>query len=164
MDCAEIGCVVRDQLSKFCTSQGRNTSACVHVHNPFPCLGNGWTDCAEVWCMVRDPLAMPFTQTKGGAHLQMRTCESFFGISGTDRRNALKFGVWLSTTYAFHACPKWGIMYVLKFMCAPLLRILGCTGRIIQKFGVFLDPLTMHFTQAISGGYLHVRKCNRTFF
>ena len=49
-------------------------------------------------------------------------------------------------------------------MCAILLRISGSTGRIMQKFGVLLDPFTMHFTQARSGGHPQERKCNRASF
>ena len=52
-------------------------------------------DCAEIWSVVRDPLAMRFTQTKGGVHLHVRTCEFVFRISGTAGHIALKFGVWL---------------------------------------------------------------------
>ena len=39
-------------------------------------------------------------------------------------------------------------------------RITGSIGRLLQKFGVLLDPLTRRFTQAMSGRYLHVRKWN----
>ena len=51
-------------------------------------------------------------------------------------------------------------MHVL--MCAPLFRISGSTGRIMQQFGVLLGPLTMRFTHTISGGYLQVSKCSQT--
>ena len=34
----------------------------------------------------------------------------------------------------------------------------------MQKFDELLDPLTMRFTQAITGGYPQVRKRNRTSF
>ena len=43
-------------------------------------------------------------------------------------------------------------------------RMSGSTGRIMQKFGVLLDPLTIRFTQAINGGYLQLRKCDGTSF
>ena len=68
-------------------------------------LENGWTDWAEICYVVRDPLVMYFTQTKGGAHLHVHTCEPLFRISGTTGRIALKFGVLLDplTMHFTHA-------------------------------------------------------------
>ena len=82
------------------------------------------------------------------------------------RLETCPFGVWLSINYTamyfMDVTSEVVGMHVL--MCPPLFRISGSAGRIMQKFGVLLVPLTMRFTQDISGGYLQVRKCNRTSF
>ena len=49
-DCAEIWCVVRDQLAmRFTLPRG---GVHLHVRTPFLYLENGWTDRAEIWHVV----------------------------------------------------------------------------------------------------------------
>ena len=81
---------------------------------------------------------MPHTQTKGRVHLHVRMCAPLSLISGTVEGIVLKFGyVYGPTSYALHVCYKWVTMLVL--MCTFFFRILGSTGRTMQKFGVLLD-------------------------
>ena len=35
-------------------------------------------DCAEIWQVDRDPSAMHFAEAKGGVHLHLHICSSFF--------------------------------------------------------------------------------------
>ena len=152
-------CGKRSVSLAFYTSQEWGISARAHVRIPFPYLGNDWTDCAEIWCEVRDLLAKHFAQVKSGVHLHVRTCYLFSvpreRLDGLRRNLVCGYG---SAIYVFHACYEWGTMHVL--MCTPLFRILGSTGRTMQKFDVLLNQQTTCFTQAKSGGYLRVRKCN----
>ena len=95
-DCAEIWCVVRNQLAMHFTLLSGGVH--LHVRTPFPYLWNGWSDSAEIWYVVRDQSAGQFIQARDGVHLHVRTCAPLFRISGTDGRIALKFGVLLETS------------------------------------------------------------------
>ena len=95
MDCPEIWFVDRHKLPKRFAQVKSGVHLRVRTCVPFSYLGNGWTVCAEIWCVVRKQLDMRFTQTNGGVHLHVHTCQSLFGISETDGRTALNFGVWL---------------------------------------------------------------------
>ena len=45
------------------------------------------------------------------------------------------------------------VVYYARAHVRAFFRISRSTGRIMQKFGVLLDPLTMLFTQAVSGKF-----------
>ena len=97
-DCAEIWCVVKDQIAmRFTPLRGGmhlHPKRGAHMCTPFPYLGNGRTDCAETWYAVRGQLARQFRQTKDWsasalAHVQM--CP-LFRISEAAGGIALKLG------------------------------------------------------------------------
>ena len=70
--------------------------------------------------------------------------------------------VWLLTDLLCISCMLRMGYYARVDERTSFSHISGSTGSTIQKFGVLflLDPETMSFTQAMSGGYLQVRKYN----